>query len=357
MSTEYINCKNLVITNNSGSDTIKIKAGPGETLDIDSTITAAPAGFDTYVQFNDSGNMAGQSDFVFDKTQALISVGGTVFGTNVDIQDPAIRLAGGIGMHYDTVTQGLVLSKNQTLMMELDTDKVDVEPVFSVNNTTEAANGGATAALKVAGGLTVAKKINLTSNSLINYAASSNPDFSIDAQEYGWIDVPAPLQTRTSGPSVPPYNVWNGGNMRAYEFDSAATHDVFYEIHIPHNIRPGSGIFFHAHCLTNNTSLTGQFVLNFEYTYAKSDAVFPATSTVQAIGTFSNQYQHRIIETAEVAIDTEIDAVVCVRMYRDPSLVTDTANYSVFVLFCDAHVRVSKNSSKFRNKATGSFYV
>lgn len=34
MSTEYINCKKLVITNNSGSDTITISVGKGETLSL-----------------------------------------------------------------------------------------------------------------------------------------------------------------------------------------------------------------------------------------------------------------------------------------------------------------------------------
>lgn len=201
----------------------------------------------------------------------------------------------------------------------------------------------------------------ILANSRVQFVGSTSPDMTIDsATGYGWIDIPAPVQVRGSGANNPSFTAYNG-NFYAYELPgSGAFREVWSEIHIPHDILPGTGVYFHTH-ITNGSAggTTGTVYMQYEYIYATSTGTFSATSTVGSTTTFSAANQHRISETASsyLAGSTEVDGVILLRVFRDPANVLDTFPGSVWLLFVDCHVNVSKFSTKNRNNSGGSFYT
>jgi len=200
--------------------------------------------------------------------------------------------------------------------------------------------------------------LDLGASGKINFTGGTQADFSIEDTGSGWVDITSePVGGK--GANAPTWATWYG-NLSAFEFPSNSLKELFYSIHIPHNYDKvdDEGIFFHIHLTTDNAAPTGNHEIYFEYSYGNSDAVFSVPTTVSVVDTISTQYLHRITEipTAVLAGALEVDGVVNLRVYRDGTG-SDTANYSVFVLFLDSHIKINKYSTLNRNKATGSFYT
>ena len=81
-----------------------------------------------------------------------------------------------------------------------------------------------------------------------------------------WLDLLASITTRTTGAGTPQFNVFNGGPQRAYEF--AVGDEIYAEIHMPHDWKPGTKVFFHVHWSGSNTS-TGNVVWDIGWQYAR----------------------------------------------------------------------------------------
>lgn len=194
----------------------------------------------------------------------------------------------------------------------------------------------------------------------INFKAGQQSDFSIEDTD-GWKDLHSPIIVTGSGTNDPTISQITGlTGMQLYTFPgSGALKQCWSSVHIPHDYSPGTGIYFHAHVLTDATVLTGNYKLFFDYTYASSNGVFSAVQTVSIVDNFTSSLQHKITEIATpvLAGQLEIDGVVLIRCYRDPSNIDDNFAGDVHLLFIDSHIQVSKFSSKYRNKnTTGSFY-
>lgn len=196
----------------------------------------------------------------------------------------------------------------------------------------------------------------------INFTASNAPDFSI-GNTNGWIDINVPITTMGSGSNDPTITSIVGlTGMQVYTFPGsggASMHQCWGIIHIPHDYAVGTGIYLHAHVLTDTAVISGSYKINFDYTYASSDGIFSAVQTVSVVDTFSAPLQHKITEIASPILtgNLEVDGVVMIRMWRDYADVQDTFTGDLHLMFIDAHCQVSKFSTKNRNKATGSFYV
>ena len=252
--------------------------------------------------------------------------------------------------------------------------------LISTTNTT-AATSTTAASVSLAGGLGITKNIffgagtglaSATDTGLL-FSAGQQNDFSIKTGgQSSWIDLPAQITARTTGSSAPSYTIWNpthSNNMYGYEFPSSGTtKEIWAELHIPHEHTPGTGMFFHAHFLHNTASATGNVRLSFDYTSAKAPDnnyvhyAFSGTTTnttaTQAVG--SAQYSHHITETSSAILagSLEVDTVVLVRMTRDNTVASNFSG-SIWILFCDAHISVSKVSTLNRSKqqASNSFYT
>jgi hypothetical protein len=199
---------------------------------------------------------------------------------------------------------------------------------------------------------------NIECNKYLQFPASTQPDFRITSID-PWIDIPAPITVRGSGVNNPAWTTWNAGNMYAYEFDGTLTKEVWSEVHMPHSIAPGTGLYFHVH-LTNGTAggTTGNVRIYFEYSYASSNNSFGATATASANITFTAAGQHRIAETGQLLFGSlEVDGLALLRIYRNPADAADTYPTSVWLLMADCHTQISKIGTLNRNKNGGSFYT
>lgn len=145
------------------------------------------------------------------------------------------------------------------------------------------------------------------------------------------------------GANAPALAVFRDG-VKMAAFDGSNTMmEVTGNIHITHRYVPSTAISFHIHWTHNNATPSGDVKWNIDYAIAKgfSGGAFPAFTTVSLVETAGAQYTHHTIETTDIsdaAID--IDSLILMRIWRDPSDVADTFADDVFFIRCDAHVQV-----------------
>ena len=90
------------------------------------SLTGAAAGSDTYVQFNDSGNLAGNAGFIYDKTQYNVSVSGRVFVGDGSVSYPTIApksTTTGLGIFFYSTT-GIHLAHNSYTIMSVSSSEI-----------------------------------------------------------------------------------------------------------------------------------------------------------------------------------------------------------------------------------------
>lgn len=168
---------------------------------------------------------------------------------------------------------------------------------------------------------------------------------------YGWDDLLSELDLRGTGANSPTWSVFRNG-ISGPEFSATVMNESWASFHIPHTYAPNTSVFFHIHFSPNNTS-TGVVRWGFEYTYAKRDGTFGATSTVYKnydIPT-NSQYKHFVAE-----IDTgvlgggliEPDTLICVRVFRDATDVADTFGGTVHGFTADCHFQKSRFATRLK---------
>lgn len=130
------------------------------------------------------------------------------------------------------------------------------------------------------------------------YGIKVNPD----SPQFTYRDIIGAVSPKASGAGSPTRRVYRGGTLGVYSF---AANDVCdFCFHIPHDYVPNSDLFFHVHWSHNGTSISGDAVFDFYYTYAKrtDGMVFPAEKMVTVsvatpdVATIP-QYSHRVDET------------------------------------------------------------
>ncbi len=319
----------ISITPGAGTITITATGGGG----------GAPGGLNTQLQYNNAGSFGGISTLTTDGTNITLASGNfTASGTSI----------------------------------------------ISTTNTT-GSSGPTSGSIVTSGGIGVTKNIVLgvgtglssATETGITFGPGQQNDFSIgsSAPVYGWIDLPLPLTSRNTGTFAPTYSIWNGGTagttgMYAYEFigTGSTIKELFAEVHIPHDYTPGTGVYFHVHTLHNTAVPSGNFTIFFNYTYAGPPsnglvykAFNPTTTTTSVTVAAGQQYAHQIVEIASPVLSSslEVDGVILLRIYRNPADATDNFTGSVWILFADCHINVSKFSTLYRSKqqASNSFYV
>lgn len=202
----------------------------------------------------------------------------------------------------------------------------------------------------------------LGASSKVVFTPGTQDDFGIDknTEDAGWQDIPSPVIIRGSGQNNPTITTVTGLNFECYTFDSTSTmHQCYSVVHLNHDYRPGTGVYFHVHTLTDTVNPVGNFKLNIDYQYAKTGEVFSPMATVSIIDSYSAALQHKISEISSPVLAgvLEPDSVILMRIYRQANDVLDTLNSDVHLLFIDCHVQVSKFSTKYKDKSTtGSFY-
>ena len=185
-----------------------------------------------------------------------------------------------------------------------------------------------------------------------------------------WADLIGPVIVDAAGANAPTLGAFIGGSVRRWAFSAGDKADC--EFHIPHDYLPGSDMYIHVHWAHNGTTISGNFVGTFVYTYAKghNQAVFGAEKTVSVSYATVNiattpRYQHRIEETqlsinggSATLLDSsliEVDGVIGVNYTQTtiPTITGGTPN-EPFVFFIDIHYQSTGIGTKQR---APNFYV
>ena len=179
---------------------------------------------------------------------------------------------------------------------------------------------------------------------------------------YGWADITGALTIHEpgGGGSDPAYNVWKG-NIRAYEFNSVNSDEMFVEFHMPHDYVPGTDIYIHAHWSHNQPDVTtGSVTWSFECTYAKGhDQAAFGTNVIPTVNQAASttQYFHQIAEVQLSAAspsatqldsdDLEVDGLILVRVLHTTNTMDGGAN--PFLHMVDLHYQTTGIPTKNRS--------
>lgn len=82
----------------------------------------------------------------------------------------------------------------------------------------------------------------------------------------GWKDLIGDVFPKTTGVGSPTLTNWVT-QTRWFNYAAGEDGDVLW--HIPHDLKPGSEMFLHAHWGHNGTNISGSLVINCYLTYAK----------------------------------------------------------------------------------------
>lgn len=172
----------------------------------------------------------------------------------------------------------------------------------------------------------------------------------------GWADIVSELYTRTS-PQAAGVNLFRDG-IYLYEFDVDGLREVFANFHIPHAWKASTMVYPHMH-FSVNTNSSGVVRWNFEYTGARrhdsgSSTIFGATQTISVDFTIdaNSAHEHFVCEAPQdggiAGTNLEVDAMILMRVYRDPTHPNDTFPDSVFGITADCHIEVDRAATPNR---------
>jgi hypothetical protein len=180
-----------------------------------------------------------------------------------------------------------------------------------------------------------------------------------ETPSFGWRDITTQVISRGVGPTDPPWTAINSGPFSAFKFDVGD--QVWAAVHVPHDIVPGTDVYFHAHWMRDNaqpSTAAEPVKWEFTYTYAKGfdqEAFNDAGETpVTAEAASATSFQHMVTETDAVTITglTEPDGIIYMRVRRVTNGATENT-CGIFLLTTDVHYQSTNLTT--RGKAPG-FY-
>ena len=247
----------------------------------------------------------------------------------------------------------------------------DVPTATQFNAFTQEANAAIT------GGTVDGATVGVTNPALVGatyaiFPKTSGNGIKVDTTTptYPWVDLTSAFHTRTTGGATPTFGSYNGTSIYAYFLSATVLQELFIELHIPHDYAAGTDIFVHTHWsqTTADTGGTagapGNIKLYWDCLYAKGhqQQAFPAAvTTVSQVQTASATVRQHMI--AEVQLSTagaiggnalEVDGILLLRCYRDPTDVADTLNQVPYMHFCDIHYQSTGIGTKAK---APNFYV
>lgn len=207
---------------------------------------------------------------------------------------------------------------------------------------------------------------------VINKAQGKGLLVDIESPTFGWRDLLGDIRILSPGANDPTLATYRGG-IKQFSFSNAVINEAFSSFHVPHDYATGTDIHIHFHWSQivvdsgGVGGIPGNVKWQAEVSYAKghNQAAFISpvtTSVVQAAS--GTQYQHLLAEVQLSAsspsasqIDTdnlEIDGIIIVRAFRDPTDVADTLNQVPFLHYVDIHYQSTGIPTK---QKAPNFYV
>lgn len=193
-------------------------------------------------------------------------------------------------------------------------------------------------------------------------------------QGYVWDDY-VTSGLAVAGGNAPPSLAAFRGNIKLYSFPGTGvqTKDVFATTHILHGIRPNSDMSLHVHWATSTTATAGSTVVwQAEYTIARGygagvygDPLTAVASTAYGVMTCTSTaavspFTHIIGgDSGDFVLpaqtELEVDSVILLRLYRDPTHVADTCSQDAFLIQLDWHYQRDRLGTVEKNRPFGSW--
>lgn len=119
-----------------------------------------------------------------------------------------------------------------------------------------------------------------------------------------WKDLIGDITPKTTGAGSPTLDTIRGA-VRGFRYSNGDDGDIVF--HLPHDYVKGSHLYFHPHWTHNGTNISGSFVIQYNFTYAKrtlnnpsdifiADKVLTHTINTDIDITNTPQYAHRVDE-------------------------------------------------------------
>jgi len=176
----------------------------------------------------------------------------------------------------------------------------------------------------------------------------------------GWNDyVVDALMLLAAHATAPSMTVFRG-NIQAPAFigTGAQTKETWCSIHILHDYKAGTLLYPHLHWSHIIAAPSGDVTWGIEYSVSKGHSVgaFPTTTLLTLTQTAGAQYTHHIIEVSSTdaiaSTNVEPDSLVLLRIYRDPTVTTDTFANDAYLLQVDLHYQ---SDGRFTNEKVSPF--
>ncbi len=145
--------------------------------------------------------------------------------------------------------------------------------------------------------------------------------------EAQWNDIILPTQALGTGAAAPALVAFDPiPGMKVYEFAGGSTTDELFGIfEMPHDYKEGTDLLVHVHWAAENNTVAN---VKWQCTWAVADpnAVFSAAQTMSAVVATSGKDKHVItgMDPDIPGTGLKIGAVVCCRLFRDPTDPQDT---------------------------------
>jgi hypothetical protein len=237
---------------------------------------------------------------------------------------------------------------NQILWDQIDTSGSSLSDITTRNHSQLQGVSGSSEQVHVS----TVERQDLQEVSALKKSTVLNPwdDDPISTGQEGWADLLCDINVRGTGATDPNYNV-TFAPFRAYQF--TVGDEVWFNIHIPHDYKWGTPVYFHAHWLANTAS-TNTVTWRFSYSYAKGYGVsqFPAATVVDVTQAHSGvAWTHMIAEPPEgsgiMITDIEPDGIIMVNM----KLQTNNLPVDPYCIFADLHYYSDGTLTHERNRS------
>jgi hypothetical protein len=168
-------------------------------------------------------------------------------------------------------------------------------------------------------------------------------------QSNGWQDLEMQITGAATGAGTPTSTAFGpSGNIQQIAF--GINDSVYLAGHVPHDIKPGSKMYFHVHWSTNGVDVSSvKWQINWTGAAGHNQANFPADITLTleeaAHGT---AWRHMITEDVVGTDALEIDSLFFIELKRISNGGTDNAD-NVFGLFVDLHYESVQHATPNRS--------
>lgn len=167
--------------------------------------------------------------------------------------------------------------------------------------------------------------------------------------EEGWNDINFEALSLGKGASAPnQINILFSGNLQGLAFDGVNIAEQLYGGgEVLHGYKEDTAIYPHVHWMPTVNSSRGDITWFLEYSWANTNSTYTAPVTINVTQTISNDaWVHLRADFPAIAgTGYEVGSHLVFRLYRDPTVSTDTYEHDAALLSVGIHYEVDSIGS------------